>query len=369
MHDTIVNKFFELIRITLGNQFAFTSLPSEQEWVKLFCIANKQSLGSLLLSGVEKVISTPKDSLPSVFYEWIALRHNTEMQNALQNRRAKELTELLNKNQFQTCVLKGQGTAQYYDKPEIRPCGDIDMWVSREGCSSDQVRDSILQFAKRDCYPIGHIDIKHSDIEFFNDVPVEIHFLPSWMYNPRTDRLLQRFFTAQSGEQFDNYDDKLGFSHTTVDFDLVFSIVHIYRHIFSEGIGLRQLIDYYYILQRSTKTQRIEAIWVLDKLMMKPFVGGVMWILRDCFGMKEEYLLCPINEKHGKFLLNEIMTGGNFGLFDNRRTERGNKGKFEYGFIQFRKNLRFLRYYPSEVMWSPFWKTWHFVWRKRKGYL
>jgi hypothetical protein len=369
MNETIVNKFFELIRITLGNQPTFEKLPSEQEWVQLFSIANMQSLSSLLLSGIEKVVSTPKDSLPSVFYEWIALRLNTETQNTLQNKRAKELTELLSKNQFQSCVLKGQGTAQYYEKPEIRPCGDIDMWVSKDGSSSDQVRDSIIQFAKRGCYQIGHIDIKHSDIEFFNDVPVEIHFLPSWMYNPRTDRLLQRFFTAQSGEQFDNYDDKLGFSHTTVDFDLVFSIVHIYRHIFSEGIGLRQLIDYYYILQRSTKTQRIEAIWVLDKLMMKPFVGGVMWILRDCFGMKEEYLLCPVNEKHGEFLLNEIMTSGNFGHYDNRRIERGNKGKFEYGVIQFRKNLRFLSYYPSEVLWSPLWKTWHFFWRKKKGYL
>lgn len=369
MHDTIVIKFFELIRITLGNQSTFETQPSEQEWVQLYNIANKQSLGSLLLSGVEKTVPSPKDSLPSVFYEWVALRLNTEAQNALQNKRAKELTELLNRNQFQTCVLKGQGTARYYDKPEIRPCGDIDMWVSKDSCSSDQVRDSIVEFAKRGYYQIGHIDIKHSDIKFFYDVPVEIHFLPSWMYNPRTDRLLQRFFTTQASEQFGNFDEELGFSHTTVEFDLVFSIVHIYRHIFSEGIGLRQLIDYYYILQCSQKTQCMEAIGVLDKLKMKPFVGGIMWILRNCFGMKEEYLLCPVNEKHGKFLLNEIMTGGNFGHFDKRRTERGNRGKFEYGVIQFRKNLRFLNLYPSEVLWSPFWKTWHFFWRKRKGYL
>ena len=78
-------------------------------------------------------------------------------------------------------------------------------------------------------------------------MPVEVHFLPSWMYNPSTNKELQKFFDMQSERQFGNYDSEAGFIHTTIEFDLVFSIVHIYRHIFSEGIGLRQLMDYYYI--------------------------------------------------------------------------------------------------------------------------
>ncbi len=369
MSETIVNKFFELIRITLGNQSAFETMPSEKEWQQLFSISNMQSLSSLLLTGMERALSVA-DNKPSVFYEWIATRINTEAQNALQNKRAKELYELLRENGFQPCLLKGQGTALYYEHPEARPCGDIDMWVGKNGdCGTDDIRDEVLRFAKFNNFHIGNIDIKHSDIEFFQDVPVEIHFLPSWMYNPSSNRKLQMFFSELFNQQSENYDDNVGFAHTTVDFDLVFSIVHIYRHIFSEGIGLRQVIDYYFILQNSSEKQRADAYAILELLKVSSFVGGVMWILVECLGMKKEFLMCPVNEKHGNFLLNEIMTGGNFGHFDNRRTERGNKGKFEYGLIQFNKNLRFVSYYPSEVLWSPFWKTWHFFWRKRHGYL
>lgn len=150
---------------------------------------------------------------------------------------------------------------------------------------------------------------------------------------------------------------------------LVFSIVHIYRHIFSEGIGLRQLMDYYFILQGSSANQRKDAFAVLKSLKMSSFVGGVMWILKECFGMKKEYLLCAVNERHGEYLLSDIMTAGNFGQYDDRMQRIDKNKKFKRGFVQLKRNLRFVSYYPSEVLWSPFWKLWHWGWRKRKGYL
>ena len=94
-----------------------------------------------------------------------------------------------------------------------------------------------------------------------------------------------------------------------------------------------------------------------------------MWILKECLGMKEEYLLCSVNERHGKYLLSEIMTAGNFGQFDDRMLRIDKNKKFKRGFVQLKRNLRFVSYYPSEVLWSPFWKLWHWGWRKRKGYL
>ena len=180
---------------------------------------------------------------------------------------------------------------------------------------------------------------------------------------------MQQFFKEKANDQYSNFDNKLGFAHTTIDFDLVYSIVHIYRHIFSEGIGLRQLVDYYYILQKSSLEQRKEAFEVLRSLKMKSFVGGIMCILTTCFGMKEEYMLCPVNEKHGKFLLSEIMTAGNFGQYDERTKRVDVEKRFTRGIVQFKKNLRFVSYYPSEVLCSPSWKLWHWCWRKQHGYL
>lgn len=356
--------FFELIQIALANRNSFNRPPSNIEWRSLYEMACKQSLAGVLLDGVNRMIesgSCPKPSM-NVLYEWIGLQQHTVAHNKLQNQRTKELCGLFKEHGYRSCVLKGQGTALYYDHPEYRQCGDIDIWV-------DGDRDKILRFAKSNNYHVGHIDIKHSDIDFFKDVPVEVHFLPSWMYNPSTNKKLQKFFEEQSEKQFGNNDAKVGFTHTTVEFDLVFSIVHIYRHIFSEGIGLRQLMDYYYILQSSSVNQREDAFAVLRSLKMLSFVGGIMWILNECFGMKEEYLLCAVNKRHGKYLLSEIMTAGNFGQYDDRMLRIDKNKKFKRGLVQLKRNLRFVSYYPSEVLWSPFWKLWHWCWRKQKGYL
>ena len=128
-------------------------------------------------------------------------------------------------------------------------------------------------------------------------------------------------------------------------------------------------MDYYYILTHSAIEQRTQAFDVLVSLKMGAFVGGIMWILKECFGMKEDYLLCVANKRHGEYLLSEIMTAGNFGQYDDRMLRIDKNKKFRRGFVQLKRNLRFVSYYPSEVLWSPFWKLWHWGWRKQKGYL
>ncbi len=265
----ITDKFFELIQISLGNKNGFEQPPSESEWGMLFQLSCKHSLAGILFDGFKKTQTKVEGKTQKLFFEWYAMQLQTIAANKHQCERAKELSVLLTNDGYRNCVLKGQGTALYYDSPELRQCGDIDIWVEGD-------RDDILYYVRNHGYKIPHIDIKHSDIEFFDDVPVEVHFLPSWMYNPATNKRLQQFFDEQAEKQFENYDVKAGFTHTTIEFDLVFSIVHIYRHIFSEGIGLRQLMDYYYILAHSTIKQRAHAFDVLRSLNMGGFVGGIM---------------------------------------------------------------------------------------------
>lgn len=363
MISNILNLFFDLIKISIGNRDGFHQFPTDKALQQLYDIACKQSLASVLLEGIKKTDVKQKGILTKqLLLEWIGTQQSTISMNRRYNERAKELTKIFAEGGFRSCVLKGQGTALYYEHPEYRQCGDIDIWVEGD-------RDIILDFLKKNNYRIDSIDIKHTEVHIFDDVPVEVHFLPSWMYCPPINKRLMHFFEEEANRQFANYDERTGFTHTTLEFDLVYSMVHIYRHIFSEGIGLRQLMDYYYILQNSSAVQRAQAFEVLCGLRMKSFVGGIMWILQECFGMKKEFLLCPVNVKHGEFLLSEILTAGNFGHYDDRMKRIDHNRRFARGIVQFKKNLRFVGYYPSEVLWSPFWKLWHWGWRKLKGYL
>lgn len=360
--STLTVLFFELIQISLGNRKKFSIAPTDEEWALLFELSCKHSIAALLFEGITVALQDCPKGKPYVFYEWYTLQLQTVDMNRIYNARAKELCSLLSEAGFRACILKGQGTALYYGHPEYRQCGDVDIWVGGE-------RDAILSFTKKKGFSIGHIDIKHADIGFFDDVPVEVHFLPSWMYSPFTNKKLQRFFRDNEDRQFSNFDASSGFVHTTSDFDIVYSLVHIYRHIFSEGIGLRQLVDYYYILLRSTSINKESAYKRLKGLGLSSFAGGIMWILKECFAMKEELLLCSTNEFHGKFLLSEMLAAGNFGKYDERRTHSDASKLFKYGFIQLKRNIHFVRFYPSEVLWSVPWKLWHYCWRKRRGYL
>lgn len=354
--------FFELVQIALGNRKGFDAAPSEMEWRELFEQAEMHSIVGVLFSGMEKTMETFHGNVPDIFYEWLGTQHIIHTLNDIQNQRAKELTSLFQKEGYRTCILKGQGTAEYYPHPEDRQCGDIDIWVEGD-------RDGILSFFRSRGFLIHSVDIKNADVEIFGDVSVEVHFVPSIMYNPNKNKKLQRFFREKADNQFGSYDEQIGYARTTIDFDLVFSMVHIYRHVFSEGIGLRQLMDYYYILMNSTLEQRKDAFDMLKSLGMANFVGGIMWILNNRMGMDSSFLLCSPNAKFGKFQLEEILISGNFGQYDQRITRIDKNRRFKRGIVQFSRNLRFLRYYPSEVLWSPVWKLWHYCWRKQKGYL
>lgn len=109
---------------------------------------------------------------------------------------------------------------------------------------------------------------------------------------------------------------------------------------------------------------------IIAKLGLKEFAGAVMYVMREVFAMPEERMLCRPDEKRGRKLLEEIMIGGNFGKFDERynwaETTNGSmdyRGA-SYAFARLRHNFQFLKEYPSEVLWEPIFRVYHWVWRK-----
>ena len=354
--------FFELLQIALGVRGELSRTPTSKEWNEIFIESQRQSLVGVLAGGLEHL---PKEQLPvqNILIQWIGISQMINSQYQIHCNHAQDLYDFFINDGIRSCILKGVGIAQLYKYPSQRQLGDIDILVD---CKRDVLLDSVVKHG----LVINHVDIKHSDICFFDDVPVEVHFMPSWLYCPWNNKKLQCFFKSMLDSQYRNYNKQLGFAHTTAEFDLVYSIVHIYRHVFDEGIGLRHIIDYYYIIKKTSKNERNNASCVLQQLKMEGFVGGVMWILKNFLGIEDQFLLCPVNKRHGEFLFNEIMLMGNFGQFDPR-VNKGwcCKNRFNKGIIQFKRNLRFLLFYPTEVICSPFWKLWHFGWRKRKGYL
>ena len=332
---------------------------SVEECRLLLSEARKQAVDGVLLDGLSKVMVKDDSHNQKLKLQWIASALQLERRNVLTNQCAKKVTDFFREGGYRSCVLKGQGVALLYPNPKRRRCGDIDLWVEGE-------RDEVVNFVRSKGIRAYDVHLVHATADFFEEIPVEIHFRPSWMYNPILDGKLQKFFTEQASAQFANYDESVGFAYPTIYFNLVHSMVHINRHIFEEGIGLRQLMDYYYILQHSTQQERSDAYKVLCSVGLKKFVGTVMYVLKQVFVLENDLMLCEPNSVLGIPLLDSILVGGNFGKALGLKHGRN---KLEKGLLQWKHNLQLMLPYANEAMWIPFFQVWHYGWRKKHGYL
>lgn len=353
--------FFELLQIAAGNREKFLLLPTEEEWQELYELAEKQTLTGVAFYAIERL---PLEQRPpkQLLMRWYLATERLKALNAEMNVKSVAVAKRFRKDGFRSVILKGQGIASLYPDASYRTPGDIDIWV--EGG-----REKVMPYLrgmKPDCEVCYH----HADFFSIGGTGIEVHFTPSWMNYYLTNRRLQRFFDANAVECFANALDVQGAEERipvpTLKLNRVFILVHIYRHLFSEGIGLRQLLDYYYVLNQGfTEEERRETLQVLASLKMLRFTGAVMYVLQRVFGMDDRYLLLPSDEKEGRFLLNEVMLAGNFGHYDERIKRNKKDGELNIFLRRVTRNFRFLKCYPSEVLWSPLFKILHYVMRQK----
>lgn len=351
--------FQELILISLGKRDGFSRRLTDKDWTSIYMEAQRQSLAGVLLTGVEKVIASGENK-PKFLIQWIAQTLTLENRNRQFDARCKDITDIFNGIGLRSCVLKGQGVAMLYPNPLRRQSGDIDLWV--EGNRGDIYKTLKAR------WKVGETVIHHADVEIFKDTPTEIHFIPSFTYSPFLYRKYKKFFKRCADRQFANYDKTVGFAYPTPEFNAVYSLMHIFHHVLHEGIGLRQLLDYYYILKSLDKEQRLQVFEEMRHLGLAKFVEVVMYVEQRMFGLESEFWLCQPNERLGKHLLAEIELAGNFGKYDERNQQVNRKNGMHVYLHNVRRNFVFFEFAPSEVLWAPIWKPCHFVWRKLKGY-
>lgn len=353
--------FFRLVRIALGNETGLPGKLTEEEWNCMANLSRKQALGGIIMQAIEKL---PPEYRPpqKILFQWIGWTGKIENVNRRLNREAVAVSLYLEKKGFRSMILKGQGVAELYPNPLRRTPGDIDIWL-------DGTRKSIFRLA-RSVDPEAtavyhHIDMKRLSEEF----EVEMHTIPSWMNSPLTNRRLQRMFRRWTQEGFGTELTLTGTESPVrvppMEMNRIFLLVHIYRHLMTEGIGLKQLMDYFYLLKQGmTSAEREKFTEQVRELKMERFAEAVMYVLNRVFGLEERMMPVPPSEKYGKRLLDEIMLAGNFGQYDTRIERKGMDSEWGRFRERMKRIVRFVRDYPDEVCWTPYFKIWHFFWRK-----
>lgn len=351
--------FLDFLRFSLDEQAAVPASVAAIDWQRLREFSLKQSITGVLFQGIKRLKATDPHPDQQELMRWVALSLRIKQLNQQVYADADRLTKLLQHDGIGSVVIKGQSNALRYPDPYIRIAGDIDMWTTAPTV------DLILWVRRRQ--PKATIGYHHIDFRCLKTI-AELHFVPSFMGNLFYEWRLRKYFRRKKAEQFKTVvelPDGLGHIHVLQhDFDCVFQLTHMMHHFFFEGIGFRQLIDFYYLLKPGMADEERRSIMKTVKwLNMSKFAGSVMYIMRHVFGLGEELLLCPPDEKTGRILLSEILKAGNFGFYDQRYSFAG-KSVYRQYFIEIWRNLHFALQFPSETIWGrPVSRWWHMIYK------
>ena len=408
--------FFDFLRFCIGSAKEIPDTLKEADWQEIYRIAKKQCLMGVLFDGIKKLPAEHVGMKKELLLQWMAESLMLEKANVRLNDAAIQVSEWFRKKGFRTCILKGQGNALMYPNPYSRTPGDIDIWV--EGGDK-----RIISFV-RSISPHEKACYHHIEFPSYKGVEVEVHYRPSFLLCFWHNRKLQKYYERVKEEQFSHrvmLGEQGEIAIPTAEFNLIFQLTHIFSHLMNEGIGLRQLLDYYYVLcdfykvyqnfsnpsvslskgsstfspspsssgsgdvtallgaqnryalrlsdhQRSTPDcAGWDRLGVLQKELKKlglwKFAGGIMYIMQEVFGMPASRLIVPPNEKYGKFVLNEVLEAGNFGRHDARN--RFGRSQLGHNLQRVYRDMRLMRYFPTEALCEPLFRIWHFFWRMK----
>lgn len=354
MSNQSVQNFISLIQLSLGND---VSIPDGLNWKELYDASSKQAILGICFIGLQRIRQKRPDLNPpdALRLRWLAAAAQIRNNNELLIAHCRELQNELHSAGIRSSILKGQAIAQMYgcELSMFRSPGDIDIYV-------DCGRIEAFKYVQNNGMCDFQWDYKHLHLKRFQGIEVEMHYVPEILLNIRKNKKLQTWFKQHREDMFTEMDDLVA---PSIQFNLFYILLHIYRHFLYEGIGLRQLMDYYFVLNSANGRYRAETLSVLSDFGMVRFVKGIMWIMKNIFLLDESCLLCAPDAKEGKYILHQVMIGGNFGHYD-KRLGRSQSGKIGAVSRILKHNLHLLTHYPSDVIWAPIWFAYHWSWKR-----
>ena len=250
-----ITAFFAFLKYCLGSKEDMSRVMAGMNWHELYSFASKQALLGLCFDGIERLGKEYPEELKQnpigreLLMNWMGKAQQIRRQNMKVNAVAGKLFAMLREDGMRCCILKGQGNALMYPNAYSRNPGDIDVWVNAS-------REQITEYAKKH-FELGD-DIRYQHMETSVDgVPVELHFFPCTMNNPIYNARLQKWFKRNADLQCSHIvglpDGAGDIAIPTTAFNVVYQLTHLYHHFFDEGIGMRQIIDYFLVVNDFSK--------------------------------------------------------------------------------------------------------------------
>ena len=321
---TAQKQFIELLKAGLwGNPADHSLFPiGNTDWRCILRIAKEQTVAMIVADGIETL---PSELWPAkeMMMKLMMLRVKTGQMHLLLNSTLNQIVTALNAEGIPSALLKGQGVAQNYRRPESRSCGDIDLYT---GLNGYEKACAIIEGLNSKNSKAG-IESDHHMHLSLNGVEVEVHRHADMMPAKKQNKSLQEwtqasidaYFHTGKLQKWNNGGTNISLANPT--FDAFFILHHAVRHMTTEGVGFRQICDWVMYLHRHHAEIDVQEL----KEHLKEFNMELIWnefsiLAVNTLGLpiselpiKPNYLTSTKTDK----ILEHIFISGNFGRYDS----------------------------------------------------
>ncbi len=304
-----------LLNLLANNIFGCTkNLPKNINYEELLIESKCQAVTAIVYN--DKKILQHSDS--NLIFKHIAVNSHVFANHTL-------LHNIMTDGGIPYTVLKGAASAYYYPEPMLRTMGDVDFLVKKEDV--ERATELLIQngFTPWEEEHICHIVFRKDSIH------LEMHFEPAGVPNGKAGEIAREYIkdiiecstlTKNKPCTFVNPDK---FHHGFI------MLLHMQHHLLSEGIGLRHLCDWA-VFVNSFKNNEFEKIFKekLKNIGLWKFAKIISLTAHIAIGLPYQNFMGK-SKNFATALLEDILSGGNFGIKDNKRTSQGmfisNRGK------------------------------------------
>lgn len=283
------------------------------DFMEIYRLAEEQSVLGVVTAGIEHVTDIKIPQADALAFVGSTLQ--IEQRNSSMNSFIAGLLPKTMEAGFQWVLVKGQGIAQCYLRPNWRNAGDIDLLVDDRNYNN--AREYFDNLTGQSNIDDRNNSRKHLEYNIGSWL-VELHGTMHTNLSPKIDRTIDEIQDKVFNDKEVRLwkDSDIIVSLPSLDNDVIFVFTHILQHFFKGGIGLRQLCDlsrllwtYHDSINKSLLKQRLEEMGIMTE--WKTFG----YILVETLGLQKNSM--PFYDGSFRSRANRvlalIMESGNFG--------------------------------------------------------
>lgn len=241
---------------------------TEKELEELRLLSQEQGVGGICFSGIQKVITALGQEGQSLmdtmaYLKWLGMTAKRAQLNEQQIQTTERMAEEWGKEGIKMVLMKGQANGLNYPNPMHREKGDVDVFLIRDGrCAYAEGNEAARKMGM-------HVDdswYKHSVISA-NGESVENHqyfvHTRDGKRGKNLDKTLRELVFVDKYETYPDSEILL----PPVMFNALFLTYHALAHFVSEGMHLKQIVDWVMFLKKYGN----DIDWVALRKMCEEF--------------------------------------------------------------------------------------------------